>query len=102
MGAASRLTRRTFLKGATAAAAAPALAGRAAARIGRHVDVIVVGAGFSGLATARTLVASGASVVVLKANDRVGGRTLNADLGGGKVIEVGGQWVGPGQDRILA
>src|SRR5262249_22276634 len=38
----------------------------------------------------------------LEANDRVGGRTLNADLGGGKVIEVGGQWVGPGQDAILA
>jgi monoamine oxidase len=41
-------------------------------------------------------------VVVLEARDRVGGRTLNHSLGGGKVVEVGGQWVGPGQDRIIA
>ena len=39
---------------------------------------------------------------MLEARDRVGGRTLNHPVGGGEVVEVGGQWVGPGQDRILA
>ncbi len=67
-----------------------------------EVDVVVVGAGLAGLAAARALAAAGASVVVLEARDRVGGRTLNHDLGEGKVVEVGGQWIGPTQDRLAA
>jgi monoamine oxidase len=65
-------------------------------------DVVVVGAGLAGLVAARQLAASGRSVIVLEARDRVGGRTLNASIGGGKVVEMGGQWVGPTQDRVLA
>jgi monoamine oxidase len=68
----------------------------------KEVDVVVVGAGLAGLAAARALTAQGASVVVLEARDRVGGRTLNHDIGDGKVVEVGGQWIGPGQDRLAA
>jgi monoamine oxidase len=65
------------------------------------VDVVVVGAGLAGLTAARSLVAAGREVVVLEARDRVGGRTLNEDIGDGKVVEVGGQWVGPTQFRLL-
>ena len=68
----------------------------------RSADAIVVGAGFAGLAAARNLVAAGKSVVVLEARNRVGGRTLNHDLGGGQVVEIGGEFVGPTQDRILS
>ncbi len=65
-------------------------------------DVVVVGAGLAGLSAAQRLVAAGLEVVVLEARDRVGGRTLNHPIGDGHVVEVGGQWVGPGQDRVLA
>jgi monoamine oxidase len=66
-----------------------------------EVDVIVVGAGLAGLAAARTLRGAGREVVVLEARDRVGGRTLNEPIGDGKVVEIGAQWVGPTQDRVL-
>jgi len=68
----------------------------------RRVDVVVIGAGMSGLVTARELRKLGAEVVVLEARDRVGGRTLNHPLGNDKIVELGGQWVGPGQDHIVA
>ncbi len=62
----------------------------------------VIGAGLSGLAAARSLAAAGQDVLVLEARDRVGGRTLNRSIGNGHVVEVGGEFVGPTQDRILA
>jgi len=67
-----------------------------------QADVVVIGAGLAGLSAARRLVADGLEVVVLEARDRVGGRTLNHPIGEGKVVEVGGQWVGPGQERVLS
>ncbi len=68
----------------------------------RRVAVVVVGAGLAGLTAASDLAARGHSVIVLEARERVGGRTLNHPVGGGEVVEVGGQWIGPGQDRIRA
>jgi len=67
-----------------------------------EADVVVVGAGLAGLTAARRLSERGTSVVVLEARDRVGGRVHNHDIGGGKVVEVGGQWIGPTQDRLAA
>ena len=68
----------------------------------QSVDVVVVGAGVAGLVAAREVARAGQDVLVLEARDRVGGRLLNAPLPDGSPIDVGGQWVGPTQDRALA
>jgi monoamine oxidase len=67
-----------------------------------EADVAVVGAGFAGLTAARELTAAGRSVVVLEARDRVGGRVLSQEIGDGNVVEMGGQWIGPTQDRMYS
>jgi monoamine oxidase len=100
------ISRRSFIGGGLAAGAAIALpAGASAATapprsnlgagLPASADVVVVGAGLAGLTAARALLAAGVNVVVVEARGRVGGRTLNHRLGGGRVLEVGGQWVGP-------
>lgn len=65
-----------------------------------ETDVIVVGAGLSGLVCARRLAAAGARVLVLEARDRVGGR-LHTGRIGDAMIDLGGQWMTPGQPRLV-
>ncbi len=64
-------------------------------------DVIVVGAGLSGLIAARALARAGRGVRVLEARDRVGGRTLSATEGG-QIVDLGGQWIGDKHERLRA
>jgi monoamine oxidase len=65
------------------------------------VDVIVIGAGLAGLKAASELVAKGRSVIVLEADDRVGGRTKLGTIAG-RVADYGGQWVGARHTVLLA
>lgn len=63
-------------------------------------DVVVVGAGFAGLSAARALMNAGLDVVVLEAREVVGGRT-GTQSDSQRSLELGGQWTGPGQHRVL-
>ena len=97
------LDRRRVLGAAVVAAATVGISSAQPARAsGNNVlDVLIVGAGLAGLTAARDLARSGnQSFLVLEARDRVGGRTLNHQLAGGHISEVGGQWMGPGQTAV--
>src|SRR5262249_60298909 len=65
------------------------------------VDVVVVGAGFAGLAAARELTRRRHDVLVFEGRDRVGGRSFTGSVAG-LPADLGGTFVGPTQDAVLA
>ncbi len=100
------LSRRAFVTLAGLGVAAASLpinrgAAVAAESEGTIYDVIVAGAGVSGLVAARALQRAGKSVLVIEARDRVGGRTWTKESNGRR-FDLGGQFVGPTQDRVIA
>ncbi|MGC5702125.1 FAD-dependent oxidoreductase [Pseudomonas sp. NFXW11] len=59
---------------------------------GAVTRVLVVGAGFAGLAAANALITAGIEVQVLEARPRIGGRTHTLALGNAQV-DAGGSWI---------
>ncbi|EUA89515.1 FAD binding domain protein [Mycobacterium ulcerans str. Harvey] len=62
------------------------------------VDVVIVGAGFAGLAAARDLARQGHDVLVLEGRDRVGGRSFTGSIAG-LPADMGGSFVGPARTQ---
>ncbi len=92
----SRIDRRAFLNGAAATAL---VACERRASVSKDADVIVVGAGLSGLFAAMLLQDAGLRVIVLEASTRIGGRLLTLDDLPGRP-EAGGSQVGQTYARI--
>lgn len=67
-----------------------------------HAQVIVIGAGLSGLTAASELQRQGIDVIVLEACPTIGGRSKSTTTKLGSHIDLGGQWIGHGHDRFTA
>jgi monoamine oxidase len=65
------------------------------------MKVAVVGAGLAGLVAADELQRAGEEVVVLEARDRVGGRVWSRELENGAVVEMGAEFILPGNTAIV-
>ncbi len=68
----------------------------------READVIIIGAGLSGLMAAYEVQKAGYEPLVIEANDRVGGRILTDEPIPGVPIENGAQWIGDTHHRMFA
>lgn len=92
------LSRRDMLKATLAASAGllisgPTMRALASSRAGKRV--VVIGAGFAGLAAAHELTSAGYDVTVVESRDRLGGRVLSfSDFIPGRNIEGGGELIG--------
>jgi monoamine oxidase len=63
---------------------------------------VVIGAGLAGLAAADELRRRGAEVTVLEARERVGGRVWSRELDNGAVVEMGAEFILPGNTLVRA
>jgi monoamine oxidase len=99
-------TRRELLKATAASAAGMLLSNRVFASLAQQKAgkrVVVVGAGFSGLAAAHELQSAGYDVTVVEARNRVGGRVLSfSDFVAGKNVEGGGELIGSNHPTWVA
>jgi len=68
--------------------------------ITKSPQVLIIGGGFSGIAAAKKLHESGITFQVLEARDRLGGRVHTRQLSEDLYVDLGGQWIGPTQDRM--
>ncbi|MCU0390117.1 MAG: FAD-dependent oxidoreductase [Thermoflexibacter sp.] len=69
-------------------------------QLGQKIDVVIIGAGLSGLYSAMLLEAQGYKVLIVEGNDRIGGRVFTLDHLEGRP-EAGGTEIGDNYQRII-
>jgi monoamine oxidase len=101
-------SRRDFLKASIAASAGILLSGCATPGADSSAKpngkkVVIIGAGFAGLACGYELKSVGYGVTILEARNRVGGRVITFnDMVPGKMVEGGGELIGSNHQTWIA
>lgn len=67
-----------------------------------RTDVVIVGAGFTGLSAALELKKAGVDFLLLEARDRVGGRVESMEIGLGERVDSGGQFLCEDMPELMA
>src|SRR5690606_3103985 len=95
-------SRRTFIKQTAIAATglAVGLPFLAKSQPTTKTKVLIIGAGFAGLAAAYRLHQKNIDFVILESRKRIGGRVFSHQITEDLVIELGGEWVGNSHERI--
>ncbi|MCE3077168.1 flavin monoamine oxidase family protein [Chryseobacterium gwangjuense] len=96
-------TRRSFIRQGLLAAGGLMIPSSSFANfiISGKKDVIIIGAGFSGLAAANHLGSRKFNVTVLESKNDVGGRVFSHTMKNNLIIELGAEWVGNSHQRLL-
>jgi monoamine oxidase len=87
------MNRRQFLKMALVSALLTACGANGEDDLAEYGTVLVVGAGISGLAAAKTLQSYGYTVVVLEGRDRIGGRVWSSRKWAEMPADMGASWI---------
>ncbi|MBK8548875.1 MAG: FAD-dependent oxidoreductase [Saprospiraceae bacterium] len=102
------MKRRDFITKTTLAGAVLSLDAKSAfsssSTFRKPGKVIILGAGFAGLAAALALTRAGIQVTILEAGKRAGGRVFShkPEKADGQIIELGAEWVGASHERLIA
>jgi monoamine oxidase len=101
------MNRRNFLLKSTLAGSTVLLNPKTSSyfsSLGRKPEsVVIIGAGFAGLAAGMKLKSEGIKVTILEARKRIGGRVFSNQpaKANGQVIELGAEWVGNSHERVI-
>ena len=101
------MNRRDFLLKSTLASTTVILNPKTASYLSvagkKPSSVIIIGAGFAGLAAALKLKSEGIQVTILEARKRIGGRVFSNQptYANGQIIELGAEWVGNSHERVI-
>ena len=97
------MKRREFIKTTGTVLAGAAILPKFSLLSSQSKNVVIIGAGISGLSAAYKLKQSGANVTLIEARNRIGGRIFTYKFDDANLTcELGAEWVGRSHERLIS